>query len=87
MRTATSAPVSFPSYHGEPIATGSGEEVEIRAVPADAIDPHTISLSRTPLWAVARRQLCEARDRLKPVFDRLRPKKSENGKQKAGPVK
>jgi hypothetical protein len=71
---------SFPSYHGEPIPTGSCAEIEVHAVPADAIDPRTVSLPRTPLWAVARRQLCEARDRLKPVFGWLHPKKPERGK-------
>ena len=49
----------------------SCEEIEVHAVPADAIDPRTVSISRTPLWAVARRQLAETRDRLKPMAARL----------------
>jgi hypothetical protein len=80
LRTATSGPASYSPYQGEPISIGSCEEIEIHAIPADAIDPRTVSLSRTPLWAIARRQICEARDRLKPMFDRLNPKKSECGK-------
>ena len=71
LRTATRDLAWYSSYHGEPIVTGSGEEIEIHAVPADAIDPRTVSRSRTPLWAIARRQMCEARDRLKPVFNKL----------------
>jgi hypothetical protein len=80
LRTATRDLASYPSYHGESIATGSGEEIEIHAVPADAIDPRTVSVSHTPLWAIARRQLCEARDRLKPLFDRIRLTKAESRK-------
>jgi hypothetical protein len=80
LRVVTGAPVSYPSYNGEPIATGTGEEIEIHAVPADAIDPRTVPITRTPLWAVARRQLCEARDRLKPLFDRKRLAKADSRK-------
>lgn len=75
LRTATGDLVSVPSYHGESIATESCEEIEVHAVPADAIDPRTVSLSRTPLWAIARRQMCQIRDRLKPMFDRCNLKK------------
>jgi len=75
LRTSAGDLASFPSYHQEPIAIGSCAEIEVRAVPADAIDPCSVSLSRTPLWAVARRQLCESRDRLKPVIDRIFAKK------------
>ena len=80
LRTATCAPASYPLYQGERIASGSGEEIEIHAVPTDVTDPRTVTISRTPLWAVMRRQLCETRDRLKPVFDRLNLRKAEGGK-------
>lgn len=75
LRLSTRNPTCFSSYNGEPMATESCEDVEIRAFPSDAIDPHGISLSRTPLKAVLRRQICEVRDRLKPVYDRLSVKK------------
>lgn len=78
LRTAKGDPVaSFASYHGKPIAIGSCDEIEVHAIPANAIDPHTISLPRTPLWAIVRRQMCEARDRLRPVFDGLFAKKQQ----------
>jgi hypothetical protein len=73
LRTDRGDLTSFASYQGEPIAMGSCAETEVHALPAGAIDPHTVSMPRTPLWAVARRQMCEARDRLKPVFDGLHP--------------
>jgi hypothetical protein len=84
LRTVTGAPSSFPLYYGEPIAIASCEEVEIHAVPAGAIDLQSVPIPRTPLWAIIRRQLCEARDRLKPMSDRLRPKNQnvESRKQK-----
>jgi hypothetical protein len=75
LRTATGGLASFPSYQRESIATGSCEGIEIHAVPAGSIDPRTVPISRTPLWAIVRRQLCEARDRLKPVFNKLSLKK------------
>lgn len=71
LRTSTGVPVSFPSYQGEAIPTASCAEIEVHAVPANAIDPRTVPIARTPLWAVARRQLAEARDRLKPMAARL----------------
>ena len=77
LRTATGDLALYPSYTGESIAIISCEEMEVHAIPADAIDPRTVSLSRTPLWAVARRQLCETRDRLKPLSDKLFGKKKQ----------
>jgi hypothetical protein len=77
LRIGTNAALPFPSYRGESIPTGSCGEMEVNAIPAGAIDPRTVSLPRTPLWAVARRQLCEARDRLKPVFNKLSAKKQQ----------
>jgi hypothetical protein len=71
LRPSAGNPALFSSYLGEPMATESCKDIEIHAIPADAIDPRAISLSRTPLWAILRRQMCEARDRLKPVYHRL----------------
>ncbi|HEX8680225.1 MAG TPA: hypothetical protein VF683_09710, partial [Chthoniobacterales bacterium] len=49
-----------------------GEKIALRSVRADRVDRTAVKLSRTPLWAVARRQLCEGRDRLRPTIDKLR---------------
>ena len=73
--TTTGDLASFASYRGAPIATGSCAEIEVYSVPVDAIDPRTVPLPHTPLWAIARRQKCEARDRLRPMCDRLLLKK------------
>ncbi len=62
---------SLPEYQGEAIPVGVGRGVEIRCIPPSVIDPHVVPLPRTPLWAIARRQLCEVRDRLRPISDRF----------------
>jgi len=47
----------------EPIHVQSSDLIEIRLVTPNAIDPYGIPTDRTPLWAVVRRMLTEARDR------------------------
>lgn len=71
LRLSSGNPTLLPAYNGEPLATDSCEDIEIHSIPPGAIDPRTVSLERTPLWAIARRQICESRDRLKPFFGRL----------------
>ncbi len=71
LRTRDAYPVLFSSYQKGLIPCESCEEIEIRSISSVAIDPRSISLPQTPLRSVARRYLCEARDRLKPLFDRF----------------
>jgi hypothetical protein len=56
----------------EIIPVHAGETVAIRSIRADAVASGSIESLRTPLWALARRQLCEGRDRLRPALDKLR---------------
>jgi len=66
-----SPPERVDHYHGEPLAVTPGEEVVISSVHPDLVDPHTVVLSHPSLWAIVRRQLCEGRDRLKPITAKL----------------
>lgn len=66
------------SYQGEAVAVPPGEEVVIGSVYPNMLDTQKIPLSRPSLWTVARRQICEGRDRLRPTMDRLFA--SRNGK-------
>jgi hypothetical protein len=59
------------SYQGEPISVTSSEEMVISSIYPHMIDPRRVKVSPPPLWAIARRQLCEVRDRLKPFADTL----------------
>jgi hypothetical protein len=61
----------FESPRDEAIPVQSGAEVEIYSDYPEKIDYNNVVLPRTPLKAIARRQLCEARDRLAPTLDRL----------------
>jgi hypothetical protein len=54
------------------VAAHPGENMTIESLRHDAVDRAAVNAPRTPLWAIARRQLCEARDRLRPALDRLR---------------
>ena len=49
----------------------SSAVVAIRAVPPNTGHASRPRLPRTPLRAIVRRQLCEARDRCRPAFERL----------------
>ena len=77
-RDGQSPPQMLPDYTGEPIQTRPGAHLEIRPVPPNALDPVKVHLKRTPLWAIGRRQLCEARDRVRPSVDWLRSLNRKN---------
>ena len=59
----------------ESLPVHAGEKITIGSIRPDAVDHAQVKLSRTPLWALARRQLCEGRDRLRPALDRLRARR------------
>jgi hypothetical protein len=67
---------SFGSYRGEPFPVKPGVELEIVSVHPEAGSPQAVPTVRSGAWAIARRNLCEARDRLKPLRDRLLPAKA-----------
>ena len=56
----------------ETLTVHAGEKITISALRSDAVEPSAVKRPPTPLWAIARRQLCEGRDRLRPTLDRLR---------------
>lgn len=64
-------PECMDRYECEFLPVVPGEEVVLKSVSPDFIDPHNVAISRTPLWAIVRRQLAEVRDRAKPITDRL----------------
>jgi hypothetical protein len=57
-------------YDGEPLRVEAGD-LRIRAVDADLVNPSHVALPQPSIRAIVRRQLCEARDRLRPAFDRF----------------
>lgn len=59
------------SYQGEPVSVLQGEEIEIASIYPEMIDVRKVPVSRSSLWAIARRQLSEGRDRVRPTFDRF----------------
>ena len=59
------------AYRAESISVKPNDGIEIASPSAQAIDPGTMSSPRTPVWAAARRGLCEVRDRIKPTLDRF----------------
>jgi hypothetical protein len=63
--------VRFDAYQEKPIPIVPGTEIEITSINPGAVDFRIIPHARTSLWAIARRQLCELRDRLKPLSDRF----------------
>jgi hypothetical protein len=79
LRRAGVAGRTLNSYDGEPISVREGDEIEIGSIHPNMIDPYTVPISRSPAWAIARRQLCECRDRLRPTVDMLFV--SKNGKK------
>jgi hypothetical protein len=73
-------PQTLPEYQGEPIQTRPGTQLEIGSAPPNAFDATSIPQRRTPLWVVGRRQVCEVRDRLRPLLSRVRPvNRRDNG--------
>ena len=60
----------------EAIPVRGGGSIEIRALPFLRSNRAPISDPRTPLWAYARRYLCEGRDRLAPYTDRLKSRRN-----------
>jgi hypothetical protein len=66
-----SVPEVWDHYQGEFLQVSSGDEIVISSARSDVIDPRRIAVSRPSFWAVARRQLCEGRDRLRPIADRI----------------
>jgi hypothetical protein len=71
LRESEKTPERKNSYSGEPIEITPGADIEITSIHSDLIDPAKIPLPHTSLWAIARRHLCEGRDRLRPTIDRL----------------
>jgi hypothetical protein len=63
------------SFHGEPLLVEAGESIEITSIPGQALDGRDGLPDGTPLAAIVRRQLCEGRDRLRPMLDRLVPRR------------
>lgn len=57
-----------PTPVGTPLRVSPGEEIEFRAARTAPVDFRNVAAVLPPLWAVPRRILCEARDRLMPVF-------------------
>ena len=66
------------SYQDQPISVTPGDEMMIDSICPGMIDFDKVPLPRSSMWAVARRQLSEVRDRLQPTMDRLFA--SKNGK-------
>ena len=60
------------TYRGELLPVKPGERLVITSIYPDMIDLSKISTSLPGPWAVARRQLCEVRDRFKPVISKLK---------------
>jgi hypothetical protein len=80
--------VQFNLYRGERIPIRPGGEVEIASIHPSLLDSVKVPVARTPLWAVARRQLCEIRDRMKPAARRLfkrGQRRAVSGKQPKNP--
>lgn len=65
--------------HSDNISVMPGEETLIVSKCPGMIEPRSIQMSRTPLWAVVRRNLCEGRDRLRPGLNRLLAFKNAKG--------
>lgn len=55
----------------DPIPVAEGSTVEIAAIATNPIDYRRFQTPVSPVWAIARRQLCEVRDRLAPAVDAL----------------
>jgi hypothetical protein len=75
VRRGGSVVATINSYQGEPVSVRQGEEIEIASIYPDMIDVGKVPVSRSSLWAIARRQLSEGRDRLRPALFRLRDRK------------
>jgi len=58
-----------------PIETGGAERLTLSFERADAVDPYSVPSPGLNLWAFARRQLTEGRDRMRPIANRLRKAK------------
>ena len=56
---------------GESFVVSPGEQLVLSSVSPDMIDLSKVSTSLPGPWAVARRQLCELRDRARPVVDKF----------------
>jgi len=69
------------SCQREHISVREGEDIEVASIFPNMIDHQKVRIFRSPPWAIARRQLCEGRDRLRPAMDGLfglsKPKKNE----------
>jgi hypothetical protein len=59
------------SHYAESISVVAGTTVTLRALCKKAINPDSFRLPRTTPQAIARRNLCELRDRLRPTVDRI----------------
>lgn len=60
---------SLTSYGGALIPVTPGQGIELVSIHPETFDPWSITVPSTPLWALLRRQLCEVRDRLRPLRD------------------
>lgn len=70
LQNAGRSVAKYHRYQGEPLRVEEGD-LRIRAVAADLVDPQHVAFPQPSIRAIVRRQLCEARDRLRPAFDRL----------------
>ena len=70
LQNADRSVTKYRRYGGEPLRVEAGD-LAIRAVDADLVNPAQIAFPQPSIRAIVRRQLCEARDRLRPAFDRL----------------
>ena len=56
--------------HADAVAVSPGAEVMIAAAPPTRVNPHDVRVRRSRLRAIVRRQMCEGRDRLRPIVER-----------------
>ena len=70
LQRAGESAMKFGDYSGEPLRVSGGEWI-VRAVPAHPANLRHVAFPQASFQAIIRRQLCEARDRLRPTFDRL----------------
>lgn len=85
---AGGAAQSFSSYEGALIPVTPGQAVELGSIHPESFDPWSMTVPSTPLWALLRRQLCEVRDRLRPLRDwwfGSLPQPLKNGANDSGP--
>lgn len=72
-RAAAHGPaISIPWTQEEEIGVREGERISVTASLLGSVDYRKIVKSSLPVWALARRVMCEARDRVRPVIRRIK---------------